>query len=211
MATNSRAARLTVSKVWKSYRRHPVLRDVSLDVAAGESVAVVGENGSGKSTLLRVCAGLLAPDDGGVKVSGRVGYCPQTPGVLDLLTAEEHLVLFGLVAGLGRAEALDQGGALLAELGFRADSGTVAGALSGGARQKLNLALALLGEPDVLLLDEPYQGFDRGGYDNFWEHLQRWSAEDRVVVVVTHVLAELSRVDRVVELGAEPAADEGQA
>src|SRR6266704_1482210 len=78
--------------------------------------------------------------------------------------------------------------------------------LSGGARQKLNVALALLGDPPILLLDEPYQGFDRGAYINFWDHVQVWRAEGRAVVVVTHLLAELDRVDRVVELSIPTAA-----
>jgi ABC-type multidrug transport system ATPase subunit len=77
--------------------------------------------------------------------------------------------------------------------------------MSGGTRQKLNLALALLADPDVLLLDEPYQGFDRGTYVNFWDHCDRWREQGKAVVVVTHMLAELSRVDRVVELPAHPA------
>jgi ABC-type multidrug transport system ATPase subunit len=74
--------------------------------------------------------------------------------------------------------------------------------MSGGTRQKLNLALALLAEPDLLLLDEPYQGFDRGTYVNFWDHCDGWRAQGKAVVVVTHMLAELGRVDRVIELPA---------
>lgn len=72
--------------------------------------------------------------------------------------------------------------------------------LSGGTRQKLNLALALLTDPTVLLLDEPYQGFDRGTYVNFWDHCETWRRAGKSVVVVTHMLAELERVDRVIEL-----------
>jgi ABC-type multidrug transport system ATPase subunit len=72
--------------------------------------------------------------------------------------------------------------------------------LSGGTRQKLNLALALLGNPELLLLDEPYQGFDRGTYLNFWDHVGAWRSRGMAIVVVTHMLAELSRVDRIVEL-----------
>jgi ABC-2 type transport system ATP-binding protein len=74
--------------------------------------------------------------------------------------------------------------------------------LSGGMRQKLNLSLALLGSPRVLLLDEPYQGFDYGAYVNFWEHVETWRRGGLAIVVVTHLLAERSRVDRVVELHA---------
>jgi pimeloyl-ACP methyl ester carboxylesterase len=78
------------------------------------------------------------------------------------------------------------------------------GTSRGGTKQKLNLALALLGDPKVLLLDEPYQGFDRGTYVNFWDHVHRWREEGKAVVIATHMLAELDRVDRVVELAVHP-------
>jgi ABC-type multidrug transport system ATPase subunit len=181
-----------------------VLRDVDLRVHAGEVVAVVGENGAGKTTLLRICAGLLPADAGQVAIGGRVGYCPQEPGVMDLLTADEHVVLFGRAAGLSRSAARRRGRAVLAEVGFQPEYHTVVRALSGGARQKLNLALALLADPDILLLDEPYQGFDRGSYLNFWTHVEAWQHAGHAVVIVTHLLTELDRVDRVVELPAPP-------
>ena len=193
---------LAADGVGKRYGRKVALARAHLEIAAGEAVALVGENGAGKTTLLRICAGLLAPDEGQVVTRARIGYCPQEPGLLDLLTANEHLAYFGAAAGLSRADALATGGALLAEFGFSAADGTVARDLSGGTRQKLNLALALVGDPAVLLLDEPYQGFDRGTYVNFWEHVDGWRAAGKAVVVVTHLLAELTRVDRVVELRA---------
>jgi ABC-type multidrug transport system ATPase subunit len=96
--------------------------------------------------------------------------------------------------------ALQAGHRILAGLRFPVGDKTVASHLSGGNRQKLNLTLALLGEADVLLLDEPYQGFDYGTYVNFWDLVDAWRQAGRVVVVVTHMLAELTRVDHVVEL-----------
>ena len=177
-----------------------MLEDAGLRVRAGEAVALVGENGAGKTTLLRICAGLLAPDTGSVWASGRIGYCPQEPGLLDLLTAEEHLVLFGGGIGLPRGRALTDGRRILEGFAFPLADRGVAQDLSGGTRQKLNLALALLGDPQVLLLDEPYQGFDHGTYVNFWDHLDGWRDQGKAIVVVTHMLAELGRVDRVVEL-----------
>jgi len=191
---------LRADGVTKRFGRKVVLEDVSLTVEAGEAVAVVGENGAGKSTLLRICAGLMAPDRGEVSVAGRVGFCPQEPGVFELLTADEHLALWAPALGQSRADALAHGRSLLGELGFRADEVGQARHLSGGARQKLNLALALVGGARVLLLDEPYQGFDRGAYVSFWEHVAGWRAEGRAVVVVTHLLAETASIDRVVEL-----------
>ncbi len=196
---------LAARGVRKSFGCKRVLQDAALEVAPGEAVAVVGENGAGKSTMLRICAGVLRPDAGTVTVRAPVGYCPQDPGVLDLLTAEEHLALFGAGLGLSRHDALERGTRLLAEFGFPPGDRSVVRDLSGGTRQKLNLALALLGGPRILLLDEPYQGFDAGTYVNFWDHVAAWTAEGRGVVVVTHMLAELSRVDRVVEVAALPA------
>jgi ABC-2 type transport system ATP-binding protein len=198
----SQVPTLVVSAVNKSYGRSRVLRDVDLSVRAGEVVALTGENGAGKSTLLRICAGLLRVDSGTIQVSGHTGYCPQTPGLFELLTADEHLVMFGRGVGLSREESITRGHGLLAEFGYPTGRQVTTRDMSGGTRQKLNLALALLADPDLLLLDEPYQGFDRGTYVNFWDHCDSWRAQGKAVVVVTHMLAELGRVDRVVELPA---------
>jgi ABC-type multidrug transport system ATPase subunit len=191
---------LAASGIGKRFGRKLVLEDAALSARSGEAVAIVGENGAGKSTLLRVCAGLDRPDRGIVTARGHIGYCPQEPGLFDLLNADEHLALFAPALGLSRADGVREGWRLLSELGFPVGDPTPTRRLSGGARQKLNLALALLGDPRVLLLDEPYQGFDHGGYVSFWEHVARWRAEGLAVVIVTHLLADVTLVDRVVEL-----------
>jgi len=196
--------RLVVSEVSKRYGHLHVLDQVDLVVEGGEVVALTGENGAGKSTLLRICAGLVRADSGTVTVEGRVGYCPQAPGLFELLTADDHLVMFGRGAGLGRAESLRRGHRILEEFGYPLGERAVTRDLSGGTRQKVNLALALLPDPSVLLLDEPYQGFDRGTYVNFWDHCKVWRDAGKAVVVVTHMLAELGRADRVVELAPHP-------
>jgi ABC-type multidrug transport system ATPase subunit len=193
---------LVVSGISKRFGRLTVLDGVDLVVKAGEVVALTGENGAGKSTLLRICAGLVRADAGEVQVGGRIGYCPQSPGLFELLTADDHLVMFGRGAGIGRAESLRLGHEILEEFGYPLHERVVTRDLSGGTRQKLNLTLALLADPTVLLLDEPYQGFDRGTYLNFWDHCAVWRDAGKAVVVVTHMLAELERADRVVELAA---------
>ena len=193
---------LDVAQVGKRYGRVTILEGVDLSVRRGEVVALTGENGAGKSTLMRICAGLLAADSGTVQVGGRIGYCPQAPSLFELLTADDHLVMFGRGLGLSRGDALDRGHAILDEFGFPHGDRSVTRDLSGGTRQKLNLALALLADPSLLLLDEPYQGFDHGTYVNFWDHCETWRRAGKAVVVVTHMLAELERVDRVVELPA---------
>jgi len=201
-------AALAATDIRKRYRRKLALDRVSLSVTAGEAVALVGENGSGKTTLLRICAGMLRPDEGSVRTHGRIGYCPQRPALLDLLSADEHLVLFGAALGLPRPTALKTGRGVLGELRFPVGDPTRAGELSGGSRQKLNLALALLGDPSLLMLDEPYQGFDHGSYESFWEHVAIWRKQDKAVLIVTHVLPDASAVDGIIELtvpGSQPA------
>jgi len=190
---------LAASGIVKRFGKRLVIDRAEFALHQGEVVAIVGENGAGKTTLLQICAGLVAADAGTVGRRGHLGYCPQQPALFDLLTAREHLVLFGRAAGLNREAALRQGHGILAQFGF-ADYDTVAKDLSGGTRQKLNLSLALLGAPDVLLLAEPYQGFDHGTYVDFWDHANRWREQQLAVAVVTHMLTELWRVDRVVEV-----------
>ena len=200
---------LDVEGISKRYRRNAALVDVSMQVHGGEIVAIIGENGAGKSTLLRICAGLVIPDSGIVVRNVAAGYCPQEPALFDLLTPEEHILLFarGFASrrdGLAsRADRVAEAGReLIASAGVPARS--LVRNLSGGARQKLNLALSLLGEPGILLLDEPYQGFDHGSYVDFWQQAHAWRTAGKAVVVVTHLLTELHRVDRVIELRKPP-------
>jgi ABC-2 type transport system ATP-binding protein len=197
-------ARLLAEGVGKMFGATTILDSVDLAVAAGEIVALTGENGAGKTTLMRICAGVLKPDSGTVRADSPIGYCPQEAGLFELLSADEHLVMFGRAAGLSRTESIDRGHRILAEFGYPTRERAAIRDLSGGTRQKLNLTIALLAQPPVLLLDEPYQGFDRGTYVNFWDHCRTWRSQGMAVVVVTHMLAELDRVDRVVELPAHP-------
>lgn len=197
---HAKPAALDAVGISKHFGRKLALSDASLRVAAGETVAVVGENGSGKTTLLRICAGVLRADSGRVFLSGRVGYCPQQPALLDLLSADEHIVLFGAALGFSVGEAVRRSREVLAEVRFPVGDRTRAGELSGGSRQKLNLALALLGDPPILLLDEPYQGFDQGSYVSFWEHVTSWRDQGKAIIIVSHVLPDPALVDRTVTL-----------
>ncbi|MFR9777740.1 ATP-binding cassette domain-containing protein [Micromonospora sp. MS34] len=192
--------RLHAEGITKRYGRRTVLRNAGLTVRAGQIAAIVGANGCGKSTFLRICAGLDSPDDGQVTVAGRLGYCPQQGGTVDFLLPDEHFVLVGAGRGLARATARRAGRTAARQLGWEPDEPVLARRLSGGTRQKLNLTLSTLSEPDVLLLDEPYQGFDRGTYVNFWDELSRLRDEGRAIVVVTHLLNQLDRVDLVLDL-----------
>jgi len=188
---------LEAREIRKAYRRHQVLRGVNLAVAPGQLAAVVGENGSGKSTLLKILAGTLAADRGEVELAGTLGYCPQDPVLNDSLTVGQHLRYF---AAARRLPSLRRAEELLARLGYEQYRGQVAGELSGGTRQKLNLTLAMLHDPDVLLLDEPYQGFDWETYLRFWDLAGDLRARRKTVVIITHLVFEQDRSDLLADL-----------
>ncbi|MFC2660643.1 MAG: ATP-binding cassette domain-containing protein, partial [Actinomyces sp.] len=188
--------------------RRTVLSDLDLTVRRGEVVAVVGANGAGKSTLLQVCAGLLHAASGSVERTDRYGYAPQLDALAPLLTVDEHLRLFGAADGAGRAHSISTGHRILQRLGWRPDGGQAVGTLSGGTQQKLNLALAQLASPELLLLDEPYQGLDALAYEDLWMLIEAWRSSGAGVLLVTHLLRDIDFVDRVVELPAPESSTE---
>jgi ABC-type multidrug transport system ATPase subunit len=188
---------IAARQVQKAYGRRPVLRGVDLDVAAGALVAIVGENGAGKSTLLQVLAGTLAVDAGSVDVGGSVGYCPQEPVLNEALTVDQHLRYF---AAAYRLRTLRRAEELREVLHFSDYRHRVVEELSGGTRQKLNLALALVHDPDVLLLDEPYQGFDWETYLRFWDLVDELRNRGKAIIVITHLVFERQRFDRLYSL-----------
>ncbi len=194
---------LSARGVRKSYRRvGPVLDGVDLEVLRGELVALIGANGAGKSTLLEILCGITAPDGGTFRLPSTIGYVPQEGGVDEYLTADEHYRLFGAALGLGADLAVREGRRLADEIGWRAgDAGRPLGQLSGGTRRKVVIVTALLGDPELVLLDEPYQGLDSEATGRFWDLL--WSERDRgrTFVVSTHQPDVLHRADQVVEIG----------
>ena len=199
---------LRVEGLEKSFRHglpprrqtNDVLEGASLMVCRGELVGLVGENGSGKSTLMQIVVGMLDRDGGEVEQLGRIGYCPQQPMLWEKLTVDEHFALFARAYGLNEEARRHVASVLLDELQFARYQGTRVEELSGGTRQKLNLALALMHEPQLLLLDEPYSGFDWETYLRFWEMSERRRDEGMGVLIVSHFLSERDRLDRVYEL-----------
>ncbi len=181
-------------------RTIPVLKGADLEIGAGEVVGLVGENGSGKTTLMQIVVGLLKRDGGEVERAGRLGYCPQIPMVWDKLTVQEHFELFARAYGLDAADAHAAEVNLLDELRFDRYRDFRVEELSGGTRQKLNLALALMHEPQLLLLDEPYAGFDWETYLRFWEMAARRRDEAMGILIVSHLLSERDRLDRIYSL-----------
>ena len=200
---------LRLRDVSASRGRRTVLSGINLTIHRGEVVAVVGANGAGKSTLLQLCAGLLRASGGSIERTPNFGYAPQLDSLAPLLTVDEHLRLFGAARGIRQGRSVSTGHRLLTRLGWTARGDQTAGTLSGGTQQKLNVALAQLDAPDLLLLDEPYQGLDALAYEDLWALISAWRASGAGVLLVTHLLRDVDLVDRVVELPA-PQEDAGR-
>jgi len=197
---------LTAQGITKAYRqglwraRHEVLRGVDLSLYPGEVVGLVGENGSGKSTLMKVIVGALPADEGTVARAGRIGYCPQEPVLYPRLTCDEHFDLYGHAYAITPAAMRTARQDIYTALGFERYAGTRADALSGGTAAKLNLGLALLADPDLLLLDAPYAGFDWDTYQKFWGLVAARRTAGRTVPIVSHFVADEERFDRIVAI-----------
>ena len=186
--------------IWPFRRHTKVLDGVSVSLDPGEVVGLVGENGSGKSTLMQIMVGALSADSGAVDVHGFLGYCPQRPVVFERLTCDEHFELFGVAYGMPRNERAQAQRRLYKDLDFSRYAHERADRLSGGTLAKLNLALAMLPDPSILLLDEPYAGFDWDTYLRFWDLVARRRGEGRAILVISHFIADEQRFDRIVEL-----------
>ena len=170
----------------KRYGGKRVLRDVDLDIGRGDVAVVTGPNGSGKTTLLRVVAGLLAPTRGELEVEverGRLGFLAHEPLVYRELTAIENLDLFGRLYRV--PERRERIGMLLERFGLWDARGERVGAYSRGMQLRLALCRALLHEPELLLLDEPYNALDAEGAELLDREL-RELAVTRTLVVATH-------------------------
>ena len=182
---------MKVAGVGKRFGAKAALREVSFDLHAGERVAIIGPNGAGKTTLLQILAGSMAPDEGEVDLPP-AGWVPQRAAVYSKLTVRENLQLF---AHLEKAPAERVRRMLeLTELGGDEETGK----LSGGNRQRLNIAVGLLGDPALVLLDEPSASLDPAQRERLWAFIATLEA---TVLYTTHDVGEADRhADRVLVL-----------
>jgi ABC-type multidrug transport system ATPase subunit len=188
-----------------------VLTGATLELRAGEIVGIVGENGSGKSTLMQCLVGALDPDTGTVERPGGVGWCPQDDRLYDRLTVAETFRLFGDAHGMDDEAVETATDRLTERLDFERFRDRRVDRLSGGNRRKLSLAVSLMHDPDVLLLDEPYTGFDWETYLAFWDLAEDLDADGTAVAIISHLVSERERFDRILELRDGELVDDGDA
>lgn len=193
---------LSLVDVTIRYGPRAALEAVSLDVRRGEIVGLLGPNGSGKSTTLAVAAGILDPASGTVTVEGRaraadpaafarrVGLVPQEAAVYDELTAADNLTFFGQLYGLAGSDLRRRVARTLARVKLTDRAGHRVSTFSGGMKQRLNLAAALLHDPPILLLDEPTAALDPASRDALFADLTRLRDDGHAVLLTTHHLDE---------------------
>jgi len=191
---------LNVSHIAKSFGKKTVLKDVSFKMETGSLWGIVGENGSGKSTLLKIIVGEWKANFGKIRVNGKLGYCPQNTLLFSQLTVEEHFKYFSSAYGIKKTECSSRSEKLLRHFNFERFRQEKIANLSGGTQQKLNLSIALLHKPDLLILDEPYSGFDWDTYLRFWDYTNKLRNEGCAILIVTHFLGEKERFDRIYNL-----------
>jgi len=198
---------IEVKGLVKRYGSIRALDSADMEVAPGQIFGLVGPNGSGKTTLIKALCGILKPDSGSVRVLGlnaaldryrirlRLGYMPQTPSLYDDLSPAENLRFFG-----GRFRLQDLAGRMRTVLEFvrlwdRRDDPLYT--FSGGMRQRISLACALLHDPELLILDEPTGGVDPALRQDFWDHFDELRSRGRTIFLSTNQMDEAMRCDQV--------------
>jgi ABC-2 type transport system ATP-binding protein len=191
---------LTADGVSKAYGERRALQGVSFSAHRGERIAIIGPNGAGKTTLLQILAGSLKPSGGAVSLEqGEIGWVPQQPALYSKLSVAENLRLFARLEKVPDVDATVE--RMLDQTGLRDRARDETGSLSGGNRQRINVAIGLLAEPTVLLLDEPTSSLDPRQRERLWAFVGGLAEAGTTVVYATHNVAEAERfADRVLVL-----------
>ena len=198
------AGTLKVEGLTHRFGERTALAEVSFEVGAGELVAVIGPNGAGKTTLLSVLAGVLVPASGSIRREGGsksrlTGWVPQQPALYSKLTVAENLRLFARLERVPDPEAAVE--QMLEQTGLSARAGDQVKSLSGGNQQRVNIAIGLLSEPQLLLLDEPSSSLDPRQRARLWEFIAGLAQHGTSVIYSTHdVLEAQHHADRVLAL-----------
>lgn len=187
--------KVEVMDVWKRFREEDVLSGITFKVFKGDIYAIMGPNGSGKSTLMSIIAGVLRPTKGQVLIDGHdsginkgdIGYMPQRANVSYYLTAEENMHFYGRLYGLSKSEIAEKTKILLDKMGLTEHKRKLVKDYSGGMVRKLELAIALLPNPGLLILDEPTHGLDPMARIELKEIINSLKREYCTVILATHI------------------------
>ncbi len=197
---------LEVRGLRKAYGSTVAVDGLELSIERGECFGLLGPNGAGKSTTIAMIAGTLAPDAGEVLLAGarvgprsfaakqRIGYVPQDLALYEELSARENLRFFGTLYGLHGSGLVEQIDLALALAGLSDRAGSIVGTFSGGMKRRLNIAAALMHDPDFVILDEPTVGVDPQSRNLIFEALSELLAQGKTILYTTHYMEEVERL-----------------
>src|SRR5580700_6368111 len=186
----------------KKFGKVTALSDLSLELPAGQPVAILGPNGAGKTTFIRMVATLIRPDEGTLKVGGRdvvkepmavrrtIGLAGQAAAVEEMMTGRENLVMVARLYGQGRAGAVASAERILSQMWLEDAADRRVKTYSGGMRRRLDLGASLVGSPRLLLLDEPTTGLDPGSRNEVWDAIREMSWAGTDILLTTQYLDE---------------------
>ena len=194
------------SEVYKRFGSKPVIHGITLEVKKSEIFGLLGPSGSGKTTLIKLLAGLEEASAGTVELLGtglpklsvmkRIGYMAQSDALYQELTGNENLLFFGALQGLRGRRLRERIQAVAGLVGLSADLKKPVNAYSGGMKRRLSLAIALVHEPEVLILDEPTVGIDPVLRQSVWNELELIGSKGTTIIVTTHVMDEADKCHR---------------
>ncbi len=196
---------ISISGLEFSFGNRPVLKGIELEIPRGIAFGVLGANGAGKTTLVRLLIGRLAPGNGTALIFGQppgpaladsIGYMPQLNALYESLSVRENLDFFARMLGLSnkdhRSASVDR---VMEVVGLSERADSVMAELSGGMRQRVSLGVALVHEPDLLLLDEPTVGLDPELRASFWEHFKKLTEAGTTILISSHTMDDAAHCD----------------
>lgn len=199
--------KIELTHLQKSFGQQKVLRDINLTVNHGEIVGLIGPSGAGKSTTIKTMLGMEKADSGTAlilghtmpnrRVLGKIGYMAQSDALYEDLTGQENLSFYGRMRGVNKGELSREISHVADIVDLTSDLEKFVKGYSGGMKRRLSLAIALLGNPNLLILDEPTVGIDPALSQQIWRELGKIRDEGRSILATTHVMAEAELTDRV--------------
>ncbi|QER66461.1 ABC transporter ATP-binding protein [Paucilactobacillus nenjiangensis] len=198
---------ISLTHLVKKFGKQTVLKDVNFNVESGQIVGLIGPSGSGKSTVIKIALGMEVSDAGNAEVLGKtmpnrqllgqIGYMAQSDALYDSLSGYENLKFFAQMKGISKANVQTEIEHVTQVVDLQDDIKKRVSGYSGGMQRRLSLAIALLGKPELLVLDEPTVGIDPALRRKVWTELKAIREQGRSILITTHVMSEAEQVDQV--------------
>ena len=188
-----------------SYTKEKFISDLNIDIPKSSSVGLIGPSGSGKTTIIKLILGLLSPQEGSIKINNQnyshndLGYMPQQYALYEELSVSENLEIFSNLNNISKKSEVEKRSNDLLNLIELSDKAKeLVRNLSGGMKQRLSMAIAMINNPQILLLDEPTVGIDPVLRESFWKHFKKLNKNEITILITSHVMDDAMKCDKVI-------------